>query len=142
MHETKTLRNVAFALLGVAGLVLKPMYHGPMEDLIYAYAGNFAVSFALYFVAISAAARHRVGRPVVVLIVLCLVEAFEFTDGFGVMANVYDPVDFIANAAGIATAVGVDLILSRRNRNREGRDGTVRRADSSSRARGSHHRSV
>lgn len=40
------------------------------------------------------------------------VEAFEATDGFGVMDNAYDRVDFIANAAGVVAAVLVDTATS------------------------------
>jgi hypothetical protein len=32
------------------------------------------------------------------------------TNGFGVMANVYDPLDIAANAAGIGFAVLVDMV--------------------------------
>jgi hypothetical protein len=54
-------RNVIFAVLGVAALVLKPAYHGLLEGAVYSYAGNFAVSFALYFAAVNATERYR--RP-------------------------------------------------------------------------------
>jgi hypothetical protein len=43
---------------------------------------------------------------------LAIVEAFELTDGFGVMTNVYNPFDYLANALGVALACGVDLFLS------------------------------
>jgi hypothetical protein len=38
---------------------------------------------------------------------------FEATNGFGVMVNVYDPFDFIANAVGVGLALAVDMIASR-----------------------------
>jgi len=46
---TKT-RNVLFVLVGIAGLLLKRHYAGPFQELVYSYAGNFCVSFAVYFV--------------------------------------------------------------------------------------------
>lgn len=49
---------------------------------------------------------------------LVAVEAFELSDGFAVMANVVDPVDLVANAAGVALAVAVDLLSLRVMRTR------------------------
>lgn len=107
------LRNVTLAVLGAIILVLKPLYHGPAEPLFYSYAGNFSVSFALYFAAVNATAKYRRPRLIAGLATLLAVEAFEATNGFGVMSNTYDPVDFAANAAGIAFAIVVDVMTSR-----------------------------
>lgn len=108
-----TVRNVALALLGAAILVLKPAYQGPGEVAVQSYAGNVAVSFALYFAAINATERFRYPRLVAALAVLAAVEAFEVSDGFGVMANVVDQVDLYANAVGIALAAAVDVLTAR-----------------------------
>ena len=113
MTRAATIRNVVLALLGAMALVLKPSYRGPLAEVVYAYGGNFAVSFALYFAAASAASRHRLGRLAAAATALLAVEAFEATNGFGVMANTYDPIDFAANAAGVSVAVVVDLVSSR-----------------------------
>ena len=43
------------------------------------------------------------------------VEVFEVTDWFAVMANVFDPVDLLANAAGIVAALALDLAVTRRD---------------------------
>ena len=59
LKRVETVRNVVFALLGGIGLVLKPVYQGPLAEIVYSYGGNFAVSFALYFAALSAAKRSR-----------------------------------------------------------------------------------
>jgi hypothetical protein len=45
---------------------------------------------------------------------------FEATDGFGVMANTFDPIDFAANAAGVGLAVIVDVVTSPILRRRSG----------------------
>jgi hypothetical protein len=45
-----------------------------------------------------------------------IVGTFEVTDGFGVMVNVYDPIDLLADALGIMVAVSVDVITDRGNR--------------------------
>lgn len=103
-------RNVAFALLGAAVLVLKHSYSGVGESVVHAYAGNFFVSFALYFALLGAVLRFRYSRLVAAIVVFAVVTAFEVTNGFGVMANVYDPLDIAANAAGIGFAVLVDMI--------------------------------
>jgi len=105
-----TGRHVTFALLGAAALVLKHSYAGVGERVVLAYAGNFVVSFALYFAFLGAMVRFRYPRLLAAVTVFAVVTAFEVTDGFGVMANVYDPVDIAVNAAGIGFAVLVDLV--------------------------------
>ena len=109
-----TVRNVALAVLGAVVLVLKPAYRGPFEDLVLAYAGNFAVSFSLYFAALTAMSKHGRGRLSAAAATLVAVEAFEVTGGFGLTANVFDPGDLLANAAGIGFAVRVDVLTWRR----------------------------
>jgi hypothetical protein len=113
LRRAITIRNVALAVLGAAVLVLKSAYDGPFQDVFYAYAGNIAVSFALYFAALNATARLGRSRLVAASLTLLTVEVFEATNGFGVMENVYDASDFVANAAGIALAVIVDVTTSR-----------------------------
>ena len=109
LRRAITIRNVALAILGAAVLVLKSAYYGPFEDALNAYAGNVAVSFALYFAAINATSAYGRPRLIAAALTLLVVELFEVTNGFGVMANVHDPADLIANAAGVGLAVIVDL---------------------------------
>jgi hypothetical protein len=106
-------RNVVLSVIGAAALVLKSSYAGPFHEIVHAYGGNFAVSFALYFAAVSATQRYRYSCLGAALIVLLAVTAFEVSDGFGFMANVYDPVDLLANAAGVGFAIVVDLLSAR-----------------------------
>jgi hypothetical protein len=113
LRRALTVRNVVLAVLGAIVLVLKPAYHGPLQDAVHAYAGNVAVSFALYFAVINATSRYARPRLVAAVLTLLAVEAFEATSGFGVMQNVYDPRDYLANAAGVAAAVIVDIATSR-----------------------------
>jgi hypothetical protein len=110
--RAETIRSITMALLGVAGLVFKSAYNGPSQEIVSAQGGNFAVSFALYFVAVTAASRHGFGRIAAAAATLLAVEAFEATNGFGVMANTYDPLDFVANALGVGVAVVADLVSS------------------------------
>lgn len=112
-------RNIFFILFGVAALVLKRHYSGPFVEAIYSYGGNASASFAVYFVfrmltsGWILTSGWRYGRLVTASIALLVVELFEATNGFGVMTNVYDPVDYLANALGIALAYCVDLISAR-----------------------------
>jgi len=99
-------------LIGTIGLLSKSWFRDSIGDLAYAYLGNLAASFAVFFiVAIAAPPRlHRIWSAVVAL---AIVEAFELTNGFGVMTNVYDPFDYLANGLGIALAYCVDLVSTR-----------------------------
>jgi hypothetical protein len=107
-----TVRNVALALAGAAVLVLAPADHGPFSDLIQGYAGDVAVSFALYFAAVNATSRYPRSRLLAAFLTLLAVGLFELTDGFGVMANTYDPGDLLADAAGVGLAVIVDIVTT------------------------------
>ena len=112
LNQTK--RNVLFALVAIIILVLKPYYHGPLSGIFHDYGGNFVVSFAVYFIVAIGASRHGWGRWVIVAAALLAVEGFEITDGFGVMSNVYDPLDLLANALGIGLALAVDRLTKAR----------------------------
>jgi hypothetical protein len=105
---------VALVLLGVAGLVLKGHYDGPSHDIVRSYAGNIAVSFAVYFVVANLPFPTKLKLPLTVGFALGVVELFEALDGFGVMSNTYDPMDYAANAVGVSLAVAIDLLTRRR----------------------------
>ena len=105
-------RNVFLALLGAAGLVLKGHYSGPYQEAIHSYGGNIAASFAVYYVVALLPLPPRFGKLLTAGLALAVVELFEALNGFGVMTNVYDYVDFTANAVGIALALAVDIVTS------------------------------
>ena len=120
-QRAMTIRNVVMALLGAMVLVFLRGYDGPFEVLLGSYGGNVAVSFALYFAALNASARYQRPRLLAASATLLAVgEFFEATDGFGVMANTFDPIDFAANAAGVGLAVIVDVVTSPILRRRSG----------------------
>lgn len=110
------VRSVLFVFLGLAGLVLKRHYSGSLEEVIHSYAGNFSVSFAVYFVVMYVPFHSRLKELLTAGLALGAVELFEACDGFGVMRNVYDPFDFLANFLGVACALTVDVALRRRAR--------------------------
>ena len=124
-QRAMTIRNVVMALLGAMVLVFLRGYDGPFGVLLGAYGGNVAVSFALYFAALNASARYQRPRLLAASATLLAVGLFEATDGFGVMANTFDPIDFAANAAGVGLAVIVDVVTSPilRRRSGQGLDG-------------------
>jgi hypothetical protein len=117
MAKTSRARNVFFVLLGAAALVLKRHYSGPFVEIISSYGGNVSASFAVYFVVRILTSGWRYGRLVAAGIALLVVELFEATNGFGVMTNVYDPVDFVANAVGVGLALVLDTLIWLRWRN-------------------------
>ena len=104
---------VGMVLVGVALLVLKRHYHGPLAALVQSYLGNVSASFAVYFIASFAASHFPLPRLMAALAALAAVEFFELLDGFGVMSNIYDPWDLVANAVGIGVAFGIDWALGR-----------------------------
>lgn len=112
---TQVARRIVLALLGVALFLARRSYHGPLAEAVGSWGGNVAVSFAVYFIAAIAASRHGFGRLATAAAALLAVEAFEVTNGFGIMANIFDPVDLLANAAGIAAALILDLTFTRRS---------------------------
>jgi hypothetical protein len=59
------------------------------------------------------AERGRLNRITIAVIALFVVEGFELTNGFGIMTNVYDPFDYLANALGVALAYFVDVVSVR-----------------------------
>jgi len=106
--------RLGLVLLGVGLLLAKHWYRGPLAGVVHSYGGNVTASFAVYFIAAIAAARHGFSRIAAAAAALLAVEAFELTDGFGVMTNVVDPVDLLANLVGIAAALALDLAVTRR----------------------------
>ena len=59
----------------------------------------------------------RFNRAIIAITALLIVELFETTNGFGVMANTYDSLDFIANVLGITLAIVFDISTERVLRN-------------------------
>ena len=86
---------------------------------------NFSVAGTntLTYLCLNAMDRLRRPRLTAALATLLAVEAFELTDGFGWMANVWDPIDLLANALGIAVALVADAATTSWLRSRTGRVG-------------------
>jgi hypothetical protein len=123
MKPAFKIRNLVFILLGILVLLFKQYYSGPLAELVYNYGSNFSVSFALYFIGLLGFRSFPHARLSAALGAGLAVETFELTNGFGVMSNVYDPWDLLANALGIALALGVDLLLDPISRGKENSNG-------------------
>jgi hypothetical protein len=108
-------RNFFFVFLGILGLLFVFWYDGePYYEFIHSYGGNFTASFAFYFIFQNALSRYRASRVTNALATLFVAEVFEATDGFfGLMVNTYDPMDYVANALGVALAYGLDILVAR-----------------------------
>ena len=100
-------RDLLMVLAGVGCLLLKRWFAKSLGDLAFSYVGNLSASFAVYFL-VSIAATPKLTRVMIAGIALLVVELFELTDGFGIMTNVYDPFDYLANALGVGLAYCVD----------------------------------
>ena len=111
MKRLKAL-NVFLVLLGVAALVMKRHYSGPFVEIVHSYGGNASASFAVYFVIRIVTLGWKYGMLLTASVALLVVGLFEATNGFGVMTNVYDPADFVANALGVGLALVVETLAS------------------------------
>ena len=115
MTKPAIARNVFFVLLGAAALVLKGHYSGPFAETVHSYGGNVSASFAVYFLVGFSTFGRKLGRFAAAGIALLIVELFEATNGFIVMTNVYDGVDFAANLVGVALGLAIDTLVIKIN---------------------------
>ena len=113
MNRSRRIQYLVLILTGVAGLLFKRNYMGPFAELIYRHGSNFSVSFAVYFIAQLGLSAFPYPRLFSTVGSLMAVELFELTNGFGVMSNIYDPWDYLANALGIGLALGIDFLINR-----------------------------
>jgi hypothetical protein len=105
------LRNLLMVLVGVACLLLKRWFATALGNLAFSYVGNLSVSFAVYFLA-ALPEGLKLTRGIIAITALLVVESFEMTNGFGILANVYDPFDYLANALGVGLAYCVDVAFA------------------------------
>ena len=111
MLKNEKIRNVIFILLGVLLLLIKPHYNGPFLDIVKSYLGNFSISFAVYFIVQFNDYLWKSNKLITAIAALAIVNLFELTNGFGVMTNVYDKMDLLANLLGILFALSIDLMI-------------------------------
>jgi hypothetical protein len=109
--------DVSFALLGALALVMKGRFG---SGLVHSYGGNVAASFAAFFVLKLPVVPARFEAAAAAALALLAAELFEATSGFGFMSNTYDPVDYLANAIGVALAAAVNTAVQLRSRQRRG----------------------
>ena len=117
-------RDLLLALSGALALVAKSRLAEFGGEVVQSYGGNFAASFAVFFVLKLPGIPGRFRPAVAAALALLATELFEVTNGFGVMSNTYDPGDYIANAVGVGLAVVVDGTIVMVSRNRPRKIGT------------------
>ncbi len=113
MTTKQKIRNVSFILSGVLLLILKQKYNGPYLEIIKSYLGNFSVSFAVYFIVQFNDHLWKTNKVITAFIAIVIVSLFELTNGFGVMTNVYDAYDLLANFGGVLLALLFDSFTAR-----------------------------
>ena len=111
MTTREKIKNVIFILVGVILLLLKKYYVGPYQEIINNYLGNISISFSVYFLISLNQTIWKSNKIITFLVSLAIVELFEITDGFGIMSNVYDSYDLIANLIGISIALVLDISI-------------------------------
>ena len=111
MNRTDKIKHILLILLGVLLLVLKRHYDGPYLEFVDSYLGNVTISFSVYFLIGIIAKNWKFNKLITAAISLTIVELFEVTDGFGIMANIFDPIDLIANLVGVGLALALDNSL-------------------------------
>ena len=119
MGGKEKVRNVLFVLLGVLVLLLKQSYSGPSQEIVKSYSGNLSISFAVYFLVGIIRINWKLNKLITAVISLTIVELFELTNGFGIMTNIFDPFDLIANLVGVGLAFALEssriLLFDRHN---------------------------
>ena len=110
MTRSSKARSVFYIILGFAALAIKRHYSGSFAEVVYSYGGNISASFAAYFLVRILTLGWKNAGLVTATIALVAAELFEATTGFGVMTNVYDPVDFVVNALGVGLALLLDTL--------------------------------
>lgn len=111
MGGKEKFRNVLFVLLGILVLLLKQSYNGPGQEIVNSYSGNLSISFAVYFLICFNSNHWKKNKFITFIISLIIVELFEITNGFGIMKNVFDIIDLIANLIGVIVALICDKLL-------------------------------
>ncbi|MFC1526105.1 hypothetical protein ACFL6X_04755 [Candidatus Latescibacterota bacterium] len=112
MNRQKVTCLIGVAV-GVLGLLLCRHYAGPASDLIHSHGANVTFSFGAYFILKLCRLPLADRRPVCAAYALLGVSAQEVAQGLSLYPGIFDPLDFLANAAGIGAAWAVDLVQDR-----------------------------
>ena len=119
MNRAHKISHILLILLGILGLILKKYYNGPYLEFVNSYFDNVSVSFAVYFLIGIIASEQKLNKLISAVISLTIVELFELTNGFGVMTNIFDPIDLLANLVGVGLAFALEssriLLFDRHN---------------------------
>ena len=119
MDSGEKIRNLLLTGIGVGGLLFCRHYYGPMGDIFHSYGANITFSFGAYFIFKFFRLPPTDKKYMNAAYTLSGVSATEIAQGIGFYRGTYDPLDFFVNAAGIALALGIDIIISRQKRKKE-----------------------
>lgn len=106
--------RVIWISIGVGGLLFSRHYAGPGADFLHAYGANLSFSFAAYFLLRFFNLPPRDSRFSAAGLALAGVSAQEAAQGLWHYPGVFDALDFLFNAAGVALALGLDLLRAGR----------------------------
>ena len=93
--------------LGIAGLLLSRHYSGPGADYFHSYGANLTFSFASYFLLRLLDLPPKGNRYAAAAYSLLGVSLQEIAQALGFYPGVFDPLDFLFNAAGVSLALGL-----------------------------------
>ncbi len=110
------LYDLSLVLLGAVALVTKRHIN---VGIVQSYGGNIAASFSTFFLLKLPFVSTKFQAATAAVLALLATELFEASNGFGFMSNTYDSADYLANALGVALAVGVNTALQLASRPRK-----------------------
>lgn len=114
MDTRGKIRNILYIAIGTGGLLFSRHYSGPMGDFFHCHGANVSISFALYYLSKSFRLPLNDNKLMNAAYAMVVVSAQEAPQGIGLYPGAYDPLDFLADAAGIGFALGADISRSRK----------------------------
>jgi len=112
MNCKEKTRYIIFILVGVLVSILKHKYDSPYVEFVKSYAGNFAVSLAVFFIFLFVLI-NLMEQIFTAFITLLVVELFEITYAFSIITNTFDSNGIIVNILGVSEALGLDLLTKK-----------------------------
>ena len=115
-HKYKKVFVVVLAVIvALLHFVIGPNYRGPFRDFVAGYLIDILLPFLLYFlITLNFNRRNRKLLAATGIVILaCVVEYLQYR-GVEVLGSVYDPFDLLAYAAGVISALVIDLVILER----------------------------
>lgn len=119
MDTKEKIHNLFYIIIGVGGLLFSRHYLGPLEEFFHNYGANIAFSFGAYFLIKFLKLPFREYKYITAIYTFGGVSIQEIAQSIELYPGTYDPLDFLANTAGIVIALCVDILSSRNLKNKE-----------------------